>query len=40
MVVVNLHARVGGSFPGLGGLKETKKFFLDHSQNSVFWEPP
>ena len=33
MVVVNtaaIHARVRGSFPGLGGLKETK-MFLPHS---------
>ena len=31
------HARVRGSVPGLGGLKEKKSFFPIHVWNSVFW---
>ena len=31
------HARVRGSVPGLGGLKETKCFFPIHVWNSVLW---
>ena len=31
-----LHARVRGSVPGLGRLKEAK-MFLPHPQNSVLW---
>ena len=37
-MVVNtaaLHARARGLFPGLGGLKETKKMFLPHSLRLV-----
>ena len=29
------HARVRGSVPGLGGLKETKKMFLPHPRVKV-----
>ena len=42
MLVVStaaFHARVRGSFPGLGGLKETK-MFLPHPLVKLFGEPP
>ena len=40
MVVVSIaayHARVRGSFPSLGGLKETKMFPPQPLVNSVLW---
>ena len=32
-----IHARVWGSVPGLGGLKETKMFLPHPRVNSVLW---
>ena len=32
-----LHARVRGSVPGLGGLKETKMFLAHPLVNSILW---